>query len=170
MAGLVPTLPLRMAPARLGGMRGSSPRMTKRRYDMPHPSRGAIAPGVWVIPAPERMRARGTPGSQGTRGPRRLAAPRLAEVYLEPPVRRSPGVPRAVFEACSAPTPEDRRPCCGHPLDILRWWSAAGGPDQRSLGRGPGVYVRHPETRHRSPPRVSWRWSDAPPWSGIYRI
>ena len=32
-----------------------------------------------------------------------------------------PGVPRAVFEACSATTPEERRPGTGGQLVILRW-------------------------------------------------
>ena len=57
---------------------------------------------------PSRKRARGTPGPSRTRGPRRLAAPRLAEVKViaSPSM---PGVPRAVFEVCSAITPVGRQ-------------------------------------------------------------
>jgi hypothetical protein len=86
----------------------------------------------------DRPRARGTPRArthricaarrkQGarTRGPRRLATSRLVEVRFppsrcratagKPQVRQSDGVPRAVFEACSANVPGSRplRRCVG---------------------------------------------------------
>jgi hypothetical protein len=86
-------------------------------------SRRAKAPGFFVrrrvrrvasfASLPSRtMRARGTPGlawhlRHRTHGPRRLAATRQAEVRTASPPK--PGVPRAVFEACSAVTPVGRQ-------------------------------------------------------------
>ncbi len=83
-------------------------------------------------------------GVRRTHGPRRLATPRLAELVLEPQVRRTFGVPRAVFEACSVdPRWTD--------LGIHRWWRTAGAPDAERLGPPPwtlrGVHNGHRTNR-----------------------
>ena len=88
---------------------------------LPYSCDGAGAPVFQLaFHAPGNPRARGTPGFQPSPWPRvvdefdhtRLQSPRTADCV---------GVPRAVFEACSATTPEERRPGTGGQLFILRW-------------------------------------------------
>lgn len=119
----------------------------------------AIARVVWAAPGtpfvvlacPVR-RARGTPGFSQPAAPCGMCE--LATRVQSPRTRRLTGVPRAVFEACSATTPEDRRPGEGRPL-----LSSAG--DLRPAGRivaawasARGMYVFHPPHGHRIPLRI----------------
>jgi hypothetical protein len=98
---------------------------TSQRCAAPFLCLGAGSPvvGLFLL-ARKKVRARGTPGSRWTHGPRCLTAPRrpghvpgkwafrpgAAGISpAAPQVRRSSGVPRAVFEACSVRPPVDRR-------------------------------------------------------------
>jgi hypothetical protein len=98
-------------------------------------SRADFAPRGVKRSRPRRSGARGTPGSRTRReaplGPADLSASRhrgLPKSY-EPQVRRSPGVPRAVFEVCSA------RPPVGLPFRRNRRLPTAAGPDSAAGGQ-----------------------------------
>jgi len=114
------------------------------------------------VPSPlASARARGTPGSQPARGP-----VRQSERSHRIGSHHGPAVTPAFRARCEwLALRQPRRtddPVAGFPLI-----SSAGGP--RPVGRITAawasvrrVYVWHPSHGHRTSPRVSWRWSDAP--------
>ena len=93
------------------------------------------------------MRARGTPGpvfaeTNRTRVPRSLATPRLVEESVTR-LRRDAGVPRAVFEACSAKSPVGR-----HCYPPLRTGRDLPGPDCYRTCESPARVTRRQPSGH----------------------
>ena len=91
-------------------------------------SRAVFSPRGMVIRMPSKRGRRGTPGSNGPAGPRRLAAPRIAENFRE--CRGIPGAPRAVFNRLA---PHEPRWTYRVPLPGTHALSTAGGTHHRHL-------------------------------------
>ena len=74
---------------------------------------------VVLVAPPEKVEGARDAGAHRTHGPVRKRKKHTGRSYRE--CAETSGIPRAVFEACSATTPEDRRPGRGGQLVILRW-------------------------------------------------
>ena len=133
----------------------ASGRGEKREEQPPAFSRRGLRPRFVKVRTLERRRARGTPGPRRTRGPDCLAAIRRGGISRsnaaqKPQVRQVSGVPRAMFEACSARPPvvllfRPRRLCAG--------WSLTTAKEPDGFARG----VAPLASRHHDPVTRSWR-------------
>jgi hypothetical protein len=83
-------------------------------------SRGDWPPSFACIPCPLGEGGARNAGPQPARGPVHDAT-LVHEIAVTTDTAENLGVPRAVFEACSATTPEDRHPGAGDQRGILRW-------------------------------------------------
>jgi hypothetical protein len=125
----------------------------------PH-SRGRKTPRGVKRSRPRKPGARGTPGSRTRRqappGPADPGTSRhrgLPKSY-EPQVRRSPGVPRAMFEVCSA------RPPVGLPFQTEP-------PPTHRCGARQSRWRSVPPKQTALPPRPQWRAAGAPGPRGL---